>query len=36
MKTLAFASRNTKEMIRDKINLFFGLDSRLYSYSCYP
>lgn len=25
MKTLAFASRNTKEMIRDKINLFFGL-----------
>lgn len=25
MKTLAFASRNTKEIIRDKINLFFGL-----------
>lgn len=25
MKTLAFASRNTKEMIRDKINLLFGL-----------
>lgn len=25
MKTLAFASRNTKEMVRDKINLLFGL-----------
>lgn len=25
MKTLAFASRNTKEMVRDKLNLLFGL-----------
>ncbi|SCJ70841.1 ABC transporter efflux protein%2C DrrB family [uncultured Eubacterium sp.] len=25
MKTLAFASRNTKEIVRDKINLLFGL-----------
>lgn len=25
MKTLAFASRNSKELIRDKINLFFGI-----------
>ncbi|MDO4542411.1 MAG: ABC transporter permease, partial [Bacillota bacterium] len=25
MKTLAFALRNTKEIIRDKINIFFGL-----------
>ena len=25
MKTLAFASRNTKEILRDKLNLIFGL-----------
>ena len=25
MKTLAFASRNSKEMLRDKINLMFGI-----------
>ncbi|MGX8832586.1 ABC transporter permease [Amedibacillus sp. YH-ame6] len=25
MKTLTFASRNTKEILRDKVNLFFGI-----------
>ncbi|MEG0685527.1 MAG: ABC transporter permease, partial [Coprobacillus sp.] len=25
MKTLAFASRNTKELLRDRVNLVFGI-----------
>ena len=34
MKTLAFAIRNAKEMLRDKLNLVFGIGFQL-SFFCF-